>query len=194
MMRRLQNSMGAICSIIMLVMCAGVGQLTAAVNFSFPQVVEDGTGKRVALFEEQDSAGNFVIKGSIWTSGSGWSTPVALSTVSRSAFNPIMSVNKTTGHVLAAWGAFDLSAGVDFIEAVMYPVGGDWGTTYTLSETSEDAAFGDHKMTLDDADTAVVMWTKFDPTTGITSIRATTGTFGSAPGWATPTTVAAGQS
>lgn len=173
-------------------MCAG--SIEGTINYSFPSVVVDSNNNRIAIFHAQDGVGNFLIQGSIWTAASGWSTPVTLSTTSRSAFSPTITVNRTTGHVIVTWSAFDLSAGVDFVEAVMYPVNGDWGTTYTLSEASEDTAFGDQKATIDDSDGVIVMWTSFHPTTGITSIRSARGTFGSSPNWTTPITVAAGQS
>jgi hypothetical protein len=181
-----------ISAVFLYAMCSST--IEATINYSFPSVVVDTNDNRIAIFHAQDGVGNFLVQGSVWTTGSGWSTPVTLSTTSRSAFSPTITVNKTTGNVIATWSAFDLSAGVDFVEAVMYPVNGGWGTTYTLSETSEDAAFGDQKATIDDSNQVVVMWTSLNPNNGITSIRATKGTFGSSPNWNTPVTVAAGES
>lgn len=174
--------------------CAFTGSLSAAINYSVPKKVEDGTGKRVALFLEQGVSGAYLVRGSVWTAGTGWSAPVTLSTTSRSAFSPVITVNKTTGQILAAWEVFDASEGVDFVEAVMYPVNNDWGSTVTISTAGEDAAFGDLQASIDNAGTACIMWTSSDPVLGITSVRASTGTFGASPSWTAPITVAAGQS
>lgn len=175
------------------VACTLSGSLFASVNFSSPKIVEDGSGKRIAIFLEQGVSGAYLVKGSVWTSQTGWSTPVTVSGTSRSAFSPVITVNKTTGNVVAAWEAFDPSEGVAFVETVLYPVNNDWGATSTISTASEDAAYGDVQVTVDASGTLCAIWASSDPTLGYTSIRASSGTFGSSPSWSAPVTVAAGQ-
>jgi hypothetical protein len=169
------------------------GSLFALANFSSPRIVEDGSGKRIAIFLEQGASGAYFVKGSIWSTETGWSTPVTISSASRSAFGPVITVNRTTGNVIAAWEAFDPSEGIAFVEAVLYPVNNDWGVTSTISTASEDAAYGDAQVTIDSLGNLCAIWTSSNPTSGYTSIRSSNGAFGSSPSWSTPVTVAAGD-
>ena len=193
-MQYLKKNISAFFCIFCLIILSSASQLCATfVAYSKPQIVQDSTGNQIAVFLQQDEFSNFVVMGSTWDSTNGWSTPVVISTSTRNAFKPIITIN-SSDQVLASWGALDATAGTDYIEAITYSstFTNGWGSIATVSNGTDDAAFGDQRMILDNSGNMTLMWTAFN-SSGDQSIKSSTSTFAANPTWTTEVTIAQGS-
>jgi hypothetical protein len=169
---------------------AGVGWDTATTIESYtpqanmPSVVVDTSGNATVVWSQQVIGLLFSATANHYTVGSGWGTPVSISSGSEGILNNLVIADiDANGNVFASWSQGTTST-IFTIRANRYVPGSGWGTPETLdtdlSTTSNSpniaGASGD----------ATVVWGKFDKTiyTAMYSIGA---------GWEAATAVADGS-
>ena len=177
-------------TLCLMVLCSTTQLCADFFAYSAPKTVVDSNGNQIAIFLQQDSSSNFQVMGATWDSTNGWSTPVALSTSTRNAYAHLISID-SSDRIVAYWEALDSTAGTDYVEAITYIPGSGWGTLKTVSNGTDDAAFGDQRLTTDSSGKMTLVWSAFNAS-GEQSIKSSYATFGANPTWSTEVTVAQG--
>ncbi|WP_369600164.1 hypothetical protein AAIA72_09930 [Hahella sp. SMD15-11] len=147
----------------------------------FPQVAINASGNAIAVWQQSDGV-YFHIWASLYSPGSGWSTPERIESYNEShGKNPQIAMNDS-GFAVAVWEQHDGS--LDSIAANIYAPGSGWGTAALIDGDNSNAAW-DPDVAVDPDNNALVVWRHNNNTapTTMTDIRAARYT---SLGWSTP--------
>lgn len=149
-----------------------------------PTVVVDANGNAAVVWAQQISGLLFSAAANHYTVGSGWGTPVIISTGSESILNnSVVADIDANGNVFAAWSQGSTST-IFTIRVNRYAPGSGWGAPTTLDKDSKTTS---NSPTIASAsDGAIVVWGKYDST-----IHAST--FSTNSGWGSASLVASGS-
>lgn len=124
-----------------------------------PKVVANENGDAIVVWGQNDAQ----MRGRIWVShwsGSGWSPPQAIDNVTntQAAFMPDIALN-ANGVAVVVWWQFDSAKGdLGDIYAAIYTPGTGWAAPQAV-DSADGWAFDPH-VAINDAGTAVVVWTQ----------------------------------
>lgn len=169
----------------------GVGWDTATTIESYspeatrPSVVVNASGNATAVWAQQVIGLLFSATANHYTAGSGWGTPVTISSGSEGILNNhVVADIDANGNVFSAWSQGPPGTGTVFtIRANRFVPGVGWGTPATLD--TDFTTTSNSPSIASASEGATLVWGKFDNT-----INTTTYTVES--GWATASVVASG--
>ena len=156
-----------------------------------PKSKMDSSGNVVATWNSLDNFGNSIVQVAIRSPGSmgTWSSITTLSddlTGDLTNSMPSIYTNDNEDYVII-WQYFNINTGQAFVAASMLPQGTSVWNTNTVSDNSENAAFGDEYLALNDSGDLVLMWTSY--ISGVPVVRQSFSTIGTSTTWSSPITV-----
>lgn len=123
-----------------------------------PQIVVDGSGNLVAVWNRSDGSYDIIQSSRSTNSGVSWSTPVNLSLTGQDASNSRVATDGS-GNVVAVWNRSD--GGNQIIQASRSTNGGvSWSTPADLSESGQSAQR--QQVAVDGSGNAVAVWLRND--------------------------------
>ena len=121
-----------------------------------PQVAVDAGGDTVAVWGRSNGS-DFIIQASSRPAGGGWTPPVDLSAVGRSATEPQVAIGPG-GSAVAVWARTNGAHVV--VQGASKPAGGAWTPVVDLSDSEKTA--GEPQVAIDSAGRAVAVWQRSD--------------------------------
>jgi hypothetical protein len=121
-----------------------------------PQVAVDAGGDTVAVWGRSNGS-DFIIQASSRPAGGGWTPPVDLSAVGRSATEPQVAIGPG-GSAVAVWARTNGAHVV--VQGASKPAGGAWTPVVDLSDSDQPA--GEPQVAIDSAGRAVAVWQRRD--------------------------------
>ena len=116
-----------------------------------PQVVLDGRGNAIAIWESNDGTGA-IIQSAAKPAGGAWSTPSDLS--SRNGVSPRIGLDGS-GNAVAVWQRVDFSAGTVMVESAAKAANGAWSAPTTLGLGASP------EIAIDRSGDAVAVWQQY---------------------------------
>jgi hypothetical protein len=149
-----------------------------------PSIVIDSSGNATVVWSQQVSGTLFSATANHYTVGSGWGTPVTISSGLAGLLNNLVAVSiDASGNVIAAWSQGSTTF---IIRANRYVPGSGWGTPVVLDSDLSTTSLNPNLATF--SNDAVVVWGKSNQKTIYVA------KYASGSGWGTATTIAVGAS
>jgi hypothetical protein len=119
-----------------------------------PQLAIDSNNNIVAIWQVSDGANNIIQSSTSTDQGANWSTPVNLSEVGQSAFNPQLAID-SNNNIVAIWTRLD---GANYIiqSSTSTDQGANWSTPVNVSEAGQNADLS--RLAIDSNNNIVAIW------------------------------------